>query len=472
MHISKLDLSVSSALRRGIGVLLGLALLCGLGGNAAHAFPSQRPHNSVAADCNMFVSPTGAAANSGASPESPLTLAATYRRVQPGSVVCLLPGTYNMPSPLYINTSGTADAYIKYTSYDTAQPAQLIWTGNRIGSPISIGSSYVEVSGLMIDAANRAMAGVMCRKGGHHLRIVGNTVNDGARAAIAAEDCDYLEIVGNKAYRASYAVGDSSAIAFGEAVWWDRAPGFHSIIANNIVSGSYDGDKGGGYKDGNGIAVDLGGETPPVLVANNLIFMNGGRCIATNTVTDVWIINNTCYANTLGEELGKDGNFSIFRSKRVVLANNIASAWTRGYAVKQVRSTEVSYYRNTYNGGLGLGGVEAVSAADSQQLLQADPLFADPIALNPTAEGQYRDAMHPDQVGYRFQLQADSPLIDYGIDPNTLPGVTPLMQAQMAPYLGTDLKGMARPAGNGYDVGAYEQLPVASKNYLPLGSTR
>ena len=89
----------------------------------------------------------------------------------------------------------------------------------------------------------------------------------------------------------------------------DNYSGFHNIIANNIV-GEF--DSSSNHADGNGIILDLSNgsynastaNTPPVLIINNVVHGNGGRCIHAHIVTNFWIVNNTCYDNNLDPTLG------------------------------------------------------------------------------------------------------------------------------------------------------------------------
>src|SRR2546430_12722425 len=47
------------------------------------------------------------------------------------------------------------------------------------------------------------------------------------------------------------------------------------IASNNIITGEYDGSSN--HTDGNGIILDLGSNTPPALIINNVVYGNGDR---------------------------------------------------------------------------------------------------------------------------------------------------------------------------------------------------
>jgi hypothetical protein len=63
---------------------------------------------------------------------------------------------------------------------------------------------------------------------------------------------------------------------------------------------SFDGGTTNGYSN-------LGGSIPPLLIANNLVYQNGGRCIENLHVQHVCVVNNTCYMNGLDSRLGMVG---------------------------------------------------------------------------------------------------------------------------------------------------------------------
>jgi hypothetical protein len=375
-------------------------------------------------------------------------------------VVCLLGGTYNLASPIYLSKGGTAAAYVTYKSYDTANPALLVWASSANDPMLQVNNNaaYITVQGLKFNGKNISNAGIRCSPGSHHLRMLGNTINNAGSGGISSTGCDYLTIDGNRIHHTGYNTGWSSGISLNSHIWYDQAAGFHSFVVNNIVAGTYDNSYH--HSDGNGIIMDRGEATPPVLIANNLVYMNGGRCIHIYRNQNKWVVNNTCYSSSLDGQLnsgaGSVPEYSALYATNVYFVNNVVKAWIKGYPFKQYQSTNIKYFRNVYTGGKGLSGVSSTSASDPQQLRQANPLFVNPIALDPTADGQYRNALHPDQIGTRFQLQSSSSLINAGIDPRTIPGLTTELKAGIEKYLMRDLNGTPRPQGSGFDIGAYE----------------
>src|SRR5690349_2714910 len=74
-------------------------------------------NGATASDCTLFASASGNDGNSGTSASAPKTFTGAASASQPGSVVCLLSGTYNMGSTFYPPTSGTPSSWIVYKSY-------------------------------------------------------------------------------------------------------------------------------------------------------------------------------------------------------------------------------------------------------------------------------------------------------------------------------------------------------------------
>src|SRR5690242_17004739 len=92
-------------------------------------------NGSTATDCTLFASPSGNDGNSGTSSSAPKTFNGAASASQPGSVVCLLAGTYNMGSTFYPPTSGTPSSWIIYKSYGNGA-VNLVWTAGATGQPM------------------------------------------------------------------------------------------------------------------------------------------------------------------------------------------------------------------------------------------------------------------------------------------------------------------------------------------------
>jgi hypothetical protein len=416
----------------------------------------------LATDCTLYAAANGNDWYSGNSPAWPKTLDGTSQASQPGAVICLKAGTYDLPSTFYPARSGAPNAWIVYKAYGDGV-VNLMWTGGAqdmfhfYGASLWNGRNYIEVRGLTFDGRNTAKAALKCNSS-HHLRFVGNTIHNMGEAGILTKNCDYVTADSNMISHSGYRQGWSSGISFNSHLWNDAAPGFHSFVVNNIVSGSY--DASAHHTDGNGIIMDLSSDsydystadTPPALIANNVVFNNGGRCINVFVVTNIWTVNNTCYQNTLDLSQIGIGEITANNSRDCVFINNIAYAWNNRYAYQHLGTTDnVVYYKNLY-----FGGTYNFRYSDPSQFIMADPLFTEPPSVAPTSDGQYARALLADIIGARLTIRSDSPAIDKGIDPTTVPGASPEIMAGLRRYVFADITGIPRPLGNGFDIGAYE----------------
>lgn len=145
------------------------------------------------------------------------------------------------------------------------------------------------------------------------------------------------------------------------------------------------------------------------------------------------IANNTFAftgTNTGGQIMLWDG-----ASGGVSVQNNIFYQPNKGYAVNTCGLTAPScsidrnlVYGGTIGGGPGCGGSSGVCAV-------SNTLIADPLLVNPTS------------APYDFRLLGSSAAIDKGA---AISGLT------------TDAEGIARPQGNGHDLGAHEYASAAA----------
>jgi Right handed beta helix region len=424
----------------------------------------------VATDCTVFASPTGNDANSGATATSPKTFNGAANATQPGSVVCLLGGTYNLSSSFVPPVNGTPSSWIVYKAYGDS-PVTLLYTGAADASPMfrlgtgnfPTGPSYLEFRGLTLNGNGNAGDAFWC-EGGHHLRFIGNTMINTGGSGVGTRDCDYLTTDHNVVYHNGYMpastpdpqwYGWTSGISYNSDQWFDNYQGFHNVISNNIVVGEYDSSTH--HTDGNGIILDLSNgsytastaNTPPALIINNVVYGNGGRCIHAFVVTNFWIVNNTCYKNNLDSTLGNAASLSTNNSQSGYFINNIAVAWDTGnptYAEEGTNSN-ISFYSDLY-----FGSAVSFTPSSPPQFTQADPLFVNPPSLT---GGGYATALAPSQLGDGLTLTSASPARGKGIDPTTLPNLPAAILSDLKNYIYTDINGKAR-AGGAFDSGAYQ----------------
>jgi Bacterial Ig domain len=414
-------------------------------------------NGSLATDCTLFASPSGNNANSGTAPSSPKTFSGAAAATQPGSVVCLLGGTYNLSSTFYPPSSGTPSSWIVYKNYGDA-PVNFLWTAGPITQPMfkfGAGSfpsnpAYLEFRGLNLDGQNNALDGFFCY-GSHHLRFIANSISNTGGSGVGAVSCDYLTSDHNLINHNGYLYGWTSGISYNNIPWFDSYPGFHNIISNNIIAGEYDGSTN--HTDGNGIILDLGSNTPSSLIINNVVYGNGGRCIQANVVTNFWFVNNTCYKNNLDTSLGNAGSLTTQGSSNGYFINNITLAWQPNNPSYDQEGTNsnIHYYADLY-----FGSSLNFSYSDPSQFIQADPLFLTPPLFLPAILGQYATALAPSLLGNGLTLLPLSPAYNRGIDPSTLSGIPSAIVTDLKTYIYTDINGKPRPQGGGSDLGAYQ----------------
>ena len=411
-------------------------------------------NSGLATNCTLFASTSGNDSNSGSSPSAPKSFQGAANAAQPGAVVCVMGGTYNRTGSFYPPRSGTANAWIVYKAYGDG-PVNFVYTGTSANwtamfhtgnNAFPNGPSYLEFNGFTLDGQNQAVDGVYCN-GSHHLRILNNTIKNFGAAGIASVRCDYMEIQSNRIHHVGYGEGWSSGISLNTNQWFDGYAGFHNIVANNIISGSYDASTY--HTDGNGIILDLGGTTPAVLIINNVVYGNGGRCIQALSNTSFWVVNNTCYKNGL-DTSSAFGSFVTQNASNGYFINNIGVGWNgRKVYEQQGTAGNIQYFADMYFGG--------ANSFSNSQLIQADPLFVAPPVFDPLLGGQYATALAPWLLGSGLQVLPSSPARGRGIDPSTLPGLPSAIVTDLRKYIYKDINGNPRSQTGAFDLGAYQQ---------------
>jgi hypothetical protein len=364
---------------------------------------------------------------------------------------------------LYISNSGTRRSPIVYRSYRGR--ALLKWTGpapaagdSRAVVQFARGVHHVRVFRLRINGVNRASQGVKCDPGADHIVVRGNTIRNTGSAGVATKACDYITIKRNRISHTGYDpnVGWSSAVSLNSQVWSDRAAGFHSFVISNVISGAS--DESSFHSEGHGIIVDLGGDAPPVLVANNVVYENGGRCLTTYQARHVWFVNNTCYKNALDLRTTVTGEVCAHGSDSfdVHFINNVAFAWTSQPPYCLGDGARGTFSHNVEYGG-SASQLPSSVLADSRKVRRTNPRFRNPPYVNPIQDQQQRTALPPSKLGNRLVQQRRSPLVNRGVDPRRLAGVTAALRLGMKRHLTMDIRGVARPASRRWDIGAYER---------------
>lgn len=392
----------------------------------------------------LFVSSDlGDDANDGQTTESPWkSLQRAMDQLQPGQTLLVMNGLYaEQNAPEYAHyqmiPSGTEDAWIHIGAAPGHDPILAPFEGNAL----EIQGSYVEVAGLTIrgetyDEDNAYGWGMIIRNT-HHVRLQDNSISGMPVGGISAVESSNLEIYRNEVFHNSYwGTEQGSGISLWRSTDRGFGPGedgYHDKIMGNIAYGNENkvfsrwSPNRQIITDGNGIIIDGTNETHyqgKILVANNVLFDNGGRGVITNLSSNVDIVFNTTFHN--GRTPGLAGGaveIAAVRSKNVRLLNNLAWALPDFPALA---ATEMI--------GLTIGGNVFITDKPTGYETADDLVTSDPVAL--ASPGI-------DPATANFRPIAGSIVVDRAVNA----GVN----------VGFDADGVVRPV-SGADVGAYELI--------------
>jgi hypothetical protein len=445
--------------------------------------------------CTIYVSPTGSASVPGSTFGAPTTIGHAISIETAGSIVCFEAGTYNTTG-LAPTASGTSSSPIVWIDYNwmqngpahSASGATIFWsgtTGSATGNfMIGYTAAYRAFVGLIMNGNNYANQGLICEAGGAgHYEYAFMQVTGVNYSGLNGSQCsDYYTYLYNWVWQngenphginlniqenAGSCITPNNVIA----ISGDTYTGLHGVIVGNMTSGCLDapGQIDGASTDGEGIQLDLvrtQASAGGYLVANNVVWGNGGRCIEIgsgfyypgNVYKNVVVFGNTCYYNMLDLNMAAGVPVSEFennKSTNVYYIDNISVTWP-GWNGTSNGPVE-NYYENTTTGtvwenDIWFQGVEGVS----QSLINTDLKFLNPPVYDPSAGGQTGNSPSPAALGNGLQLQSSSPAIGAGIDPTTVAGISGTQIAtDMAPYTSIDILGVPRPNTN-HTLGAYE----------------
>lgn len=312
--------------------------------------------------------------------------------LQPGQTLQLMSGEYRELleegyAHYILDNGGTEEAWVTITSAPGEQPV-LVPTG---GNGLVIRADYVEISGLDIvgegfSADNPYGWGLLVHES-HHVRVKGNRISQMPVGGIGTIGASNVEILYNEVYENSYwgteqgsgiSVWHAADRGFGPAV-----DGYHDAIVGNVVyrnenkvySRFVNGQNV--ITDGNGIIIDQTDETGytgRLLIANNVIFDNGGRAVIVNESSRVDVIHNTTYGNGRTEELlGGKTELAAARSSDVQFLNNLA--WSLPGA-ESMRMTDVKDV--TMGGNVFVTDIHTGPDTDLDLVIDTDPGLVNP----------------------------------------------------------------------------------------------
>lgn len=409
----------------------------------------------------------GSNANPGTEARPWQTIQKAHGTLLPGQTVLVRAGTYTSATNyavVAINRSGAEGAPITYRNYPGERPlirttkgvnnhgievrdaAWIVIDGFEIEGHVGqvsyeeaqqqnqLALAYSKLTppkyiGAIVDSNGISIAGKTVNKT-HHITVRNNIVHDTPGGGINANYADYVTIENNRVYGTSaYSPYGTSGISFLAPYNLDSNTSIYKLVAmNNTVSDAKNLFPCNcfGFRqptDGNGIIIDSfnkHGYTGRTLVANNVVFNNGGRGIHALNTSYGDVFNNTTYQNSQIAITG-DGEITMQRSRFMRIWNNIMVARPDRPANVTTQSTDVDFSHNIVFGGNRWSD----TPGSVNNRLGTDPRFV-------ATTGDYR-----------FQLAADSPAVD-----TAFASGVPAADGQGAP----------RPRGAGADVGALESF--------------
>lgn len=401
-----------------------------------------------------------------------LTIQHAVDAIQPGDVILVHAGTYagarieqsgTAVAPMTLRANGSDVVLINQPGPNNKHDSNLeleTWEGDGI-------VAYWVIEGL--EVANAPNWGIDVRGSdgahSHHITIRGNTVHDNGIGSvdtgIFAAFTDDVLIENNE----SYGNGEHGIYVNNSS---DRFVIRNNRVHDNANSGIHlNGDLSAG---GDGVMTDG-------LVANNIIYNNGtggGAGINMDGVSDSIILNNLIFQNhASGIAIFQENGAECSQNNRV-WHNTILmpddGRWALIIAKPECINNQlynnIFYSDHSYRGSINIPAT-AVTGLESDYNVVVDRFTTDDgdsILTLAQWQGLGYDLhsfiatpaqLFVNATTHDYHLRAESPAIDKG---RSLPAVT------------TDREGNPRPAGSGYDIGAYEFQTTQSMeeaSYLP-----
>ncbi|HYX37819.1 MAG TPA: right-handed parallel beta-helix repeat-containing protein [Oligoflexus sp.] len=377
-----------------------------------------------------------------------------HKRLQPGQTVLVKAGEYRSKNfaVLAITNSGRPDAWITYRNFPGQRPAirstvRANWSGIDVrhasyividgfefighSSEVNLKEALAEMrkptpyassSGISVESRD------LKKPIAHHVIIRNNYIHDHPLAGIGINGADYVTLDNNRvAYNSRFSSYGGSGISILVPRDSDKnTTAYKFIVRNNVSKGNSNEVACGcyGYKqptDGNGIILDsykaYKGRT---LIANNLVYNNGGRGMHIFHAGNADVFFNTSVRNSKIAITG-DGEITVVESKNVRVRDNIMVARDDRPVNSTRKSQNVDFSYNIVS-----GGTRFAATNNDTNRLDTDPLFVN-------GDGSQSAG---------FALRPDSPAIDSA--------------SGTVPSPGNDLYLGARGQGSLADVGALE----------------
>ena len=318
-----------------------------------------------------FFSPSGNDSTGTGTSGAPWAWAGAHTVYQPGDILRFAAGSYTETdaSNMTLKASGTALLPIHLACATNLGCTITNTSASQSGIFLTGGASYWDIGGqggfvITQSGANATANGIFISGNGgapygaiHHITVQNNVISGMSGACISVGGnnnnglaVDYITIKNNIAFNCARQSGfHTSGISIYQPIIYDILPGYHYQIVGNISYFNNDCDSCGNPTDGNGLIMDdfMWAQSPGTpyvgasLIADNLIFNNGGRGIHLfsspksarldvihNTVcgnnTDSHVTGSTTYE--IGVNTGYGGAAGQVNGGNVGIYNNIVIA--------------------------------------------------------------------------------------------------------------------------------------------------
>jgi len=366
--------------------------------------------------------------------------------VQPGDTVQVRAGNY---AGGYFETSGTADLPIVLENYPGESPSI---TDDNPTTPDGInleGASYMTVQGFTVNGRTRAgIRAVLCE----HVTIRGNTMDANGVWGVLTGFCDDLLIEGNVASNSieqhGIYVGNSGdrPVIRGNTIFGNNANGIHM---NGDIS-----------QGGDGIISNA-------TVEDNVIFDNGlggGSGINCDGVQDSLIRNNLIYdEHASGISLyqidggGPSTGNRVLNNTVLIASNGRWALNIQDAAANTTARNNILWNAHSFRGSLDISADSLAGFTDDNNAVMDRFTTDGGDTVLTLAEWQQQTGLDM----HSFVATPDVLFVDAGADDYQLAATTPALDTgETRADVPTDIVGVGRPQGAGFDVGAYER-PVA-----------
>ena len=393
-----------------------------------------------------YVAASGDDGNPGTLSEPWRTLQHAADTIGPGDTVEVRGGNY---AGMYLDTSGTAAQPIVFEAYQNETPS--IVADNAI-TPDGInleGASWVTVQGFTVNGRSRAgIRAVTCE----HVTIRGNVMDRNDVWGVLTGFCDDLLIENNIASRSGEQHGiyvsnsGDRPVIRGNLIWGNRANGIHM---NGDVSQGGDGIISG------------------AIVEANVIYGNGaggGSGINCDGVQDSLIRNNLIYdQHASGISLyqidggGPSSGNRVLNNTVLIASNGRWALNIQDGAVNTTARNNILLNAHPFRGSIDISFDSLPGFTDDHNAVMDRFTSDGGDSILTLVEWQQETGLD----AHSFVATQAALFVDAGSDDYHLSPTSPALDAgETRADVPTDIAGVARPQGAGFDIGAYER-PVA-----------